>query len=102
MLLTEMPRPITRRFQNREVGGLTQFRIERAGRDSEKMPAFVATGEETGAADPAGGRRDERVFEAHALFRKPVDVWCLHDRMTGAAESVVPLIVGVKEQNVRT
>ena len=101
MFLAEVSGSVTRAFQNREVGRFAQVRIERSGSGSVEMFAFVAAGEEAGPSDPAGRGRNERIFESHAFFGEAIDVWGLYDRVTGAAESVIALIIGIEEQNVR-
>ena len=64
------------------------------------MAALVTTREKAGPAGPAGGGRDEGVFEAHALRGEAVNVWSLDHGMTGAPEGMIALVVGKQEQDV--
>ena len=64
------------------------------------MTAFVATGEETGPAGPAGGGGDEGIFKAHPLRGESIKVRGLHHGVPSAAEGVIALVVRKKEEDV--
>ena len=100
VFLADVTRAITCLLQDREVRRRAELGIERPGLGPVQMPPFVAAREQTGAADPAGRRRDKGVLKTHALGRQTIDVGRLDNRVAGAAECVVALIVGEEQQNV--
>ena len=65
------------------------------------MGALVEPGEQARAARGADRGGDKGVLEAQPIGRELVDDRRLDDRVPGAAEKIVPLIVGEEEYQVR-
>lgn len=96
VLLAEVAGAVARAFEHGEVGGIEEGWIKRSGLGTVEVFTFVATGEQAGPADPASRRRDEGVLKAHTLLGESVEVGCFDDRVTGASQGVITLVVGVE------
>jgi hypothetical protein len=96
----EVPDPVSRfPHQIGEQMGqgfrLGHIRLRRRAKGSCRQ-----TGQDRRPTDPADRMADEHVFKADALSRQPVDRRGLHDRMAGAPQRVVPLVIGKEEQDI--
>ena len=62
----------------------------------------IQTGEDHAAAGGAGGGGAEAVLEPHALLGEPVHIRRADDLVAVAAQSLPPVIVGNRQDDVRT
>ena len=65
------------------------------------MTSFIDAGEIAGPACGADWTCAECIFESDAVFGKPIDVWGFDDWIAGAAEQVIPLVVGQEKEDIR-
>ena len=100
VLLAEMSSAVAGGLEECEVTCRAEVGIEWTGGGSVEVAAFVATGEEAGAACPAGGGCDERIFKAHALCGEAIKVWSPDHRVSSAPKGMIALVVSEEEKNV--
>lgn len=100
MFLAEMGGTVAGGLEKGEVTCPAEVGVERSGRGSVEVAAFVATSKEAGSTCPASGGCNECIFKAHALRGEVVKVWSLDEGMARAPESVIALIVGEEEENI--
>ena len=58
-------------------------------------------GEKRGAAHPADGGGDTVLGEADSSRGQRIEIWCFHNRISGAAEGVEAPVIRIKDDDIR-
>jgi hypothetical protein len=66
------------------------------------MGVFGYTGQNRCSARGTDRRGDKRILEKHTVFCKAINHWCLHNRMSCAAQCVIALVVHEEKNDIRS